>query len=134
MLLNRSEFDRYSRFNSWGSARETFDWNEMCRIEIPLPDIEVQKELVKAYNGLKTIAEQNEALQQQISAACHAYIVDCREKYPHKPLGDYVEIADKKNKEGFILPFYGVNKDTGFIPTVADTNQLDPGKYKIVDK
>lgn len=25
MLLSRGEFDRYARFNSWGSARETFD-------------------------------------------------------------------------------------------------------------
>ena len=80
MLLNRAEFDRYARFNSWGSARETFDWDEMCRIEIPLPDIEVQRELVATYNGLKTLAEQNEALLPRLSAACHAYIVDCRAK------------------------------------------------------
>ena len=26
MLFEQDEFDRYSRFNSWGSARETFDW------------------------------------------------------------------------------------------------------------
>ena len=37
LLLSRTEFDRYSRFNSWGSARETFDWTEMCRVKIPLP-------------------------------------------------------------------------------------------------
>lgn len=80
MLLNRAEFDRYARFNSWGSARETFDWGEMCRIEIPLPDIEVQRELVATYNGLKALAEQNEALLPRLSAACHAYIVDCRAK------------------------------------------------------
>ena len=43
LLFNRSEFDRYSRFNSWGSARETFDWAELCRVEIPLPSIETQR-------------------------------------------------------------------------------------------
>ena len=36
LLLSRSEFDRYARFNSWGSARETFDWEELCRIKIAL--------------------------------------------------------------------------------------------------
>ncbi len=90
MLLNREEFDRYARFNSWGSARETFDWSEMCRVEIPLPDIEVQRELVAAYNGLKALAEQNEALVPRLSEACHAYIVDCRETYPSVKLGDYI--------------------------------------------
>ena len=82
LMLNRSEFDRYSRFNSWGSARETFDWSEMERVQIPLPSIEVQCELVAIYNGLKTLAEQNEALIPRLSAACQAYIVDCRAKYP----------------------------------------------------
>ena len=39
LLLGREEFDRYARFNSWGSARETFDWAELCRVRIPLPPI-----------------------------------------------------------------------------------------------
>src|SRR5699024_2495275 len=43
MYFNRPEFDRYSRFNSWGSARETFDWSEMCDIDIELPPIEIQQ-------------------------------------------------------------------------------------------
>ena len=37
MYFNRPEFDRYSRFNSWGSARETFSWDDMCDIDIDLP-------------------------------------------------------------------------------------------------
>ena len=43
MYFNRPEFDRYSRFHSWGSARETFSWAEMCNIEIDLPSLEIQK-------------------------------------------------------------------------------------------
>ena len=82
LFFTREEFDRYSRFNSWGSARETFDWSEFCRIQIPLPDIETQQELVDTYNGLKALAEQNEALIQPLTEACQAYIVDCKKKYP----------------------------------------------------
>lgn len=40
IFFNRSEFDRYSRFNSWGSARETFSWEDLCDIDITLPSIE----------------------------------------------------------------------------------------------
>ena len=67
LLFNRSEFDRYSRLHSWGSARETFDWSEMERVHIPLPSIEVQRALVATYNGLKTLAEQNEAMMSKDS-------------------------------------------------------------------
>ena len=68
-LLSREEFDRLSRFNSWGSGRETFDWSEFCRIQIPLPDIETQQKLVDTYNGLKALAEQNEALIKPLTEA-----------------------------------------------------------------
>ncbi len=56
MYFNRPEFDRYSRFNSWGSARETFDWSEMCDIEIMLPPLSIQKKYADvgiAMRGLK---------------------------------------------------------------------------------
>lgn len=133
MLLNREEFDRYSRFNSWGSARETFDWSEMCRVEIPLPDIEVQRELVAAYNGLKALAEENEALVPKLSAACHAYIVDCREKYPSVPLGDYIEQSDERvGKKGFTLDdVIGIGNQKNLITTKANMTGVSLTPYKV---
>lgn len=46
MYFNRFEFDRFSRFNSWGSARETFSWEDFCDIDIDLPSLEIQKKYV----------------------------------------------------------------------------------------
>lgn len=134
LLLSRSEFDRYARFNSWGSARETFDWEEFCRVRIPLPPPEVQQELVDTYNGLKSLVEQNEALIEPLSKACEAFIVDCKSKYPQEELGKYIEVFDKRNTDGNDYLFYGINKDKTFMPTVADTNNLDSSKYKVVNK
>lgn len=132
MLLNRAEFDRYARFNSWGSARETFDWDEMCRIEIPLPDIEVQRELVATYNGLKTLAEQNEALLPRLSAACHAYIVDCRAKYPSVPLGEYIEQCDERAGDNFTVDnVIGISNVKSLIPTKADMKDVSLAPYKL---
>ena len=133
MLLNRAEFDRYARFNSWGSARETFDWGEMCRIEIPLPDIEVQRELVATYNGLKALAEQNEALLPRLSAACHAYIVDCRAKYPAVPLGEYIEQCDERAGDNFTVDdVIGISTDKNFIATKANMDGVSLKSYKVV--
>ena len=52
MYFNRPEFDRYSRFHSWGSARETFDWETMCDIDLTLPDISVQHKYATVYNAM----------------------------------------------------------------------------------
>jgi hypothetical protein rflaF_10017 len=49
-------------------------------------------------------------------------------------LGDYIEVYDRKNTEGMPYPFFGINKDKTFMPTVADTNELDNTKYKVVEK
>lgn len=99
LLLSRSEFDRYARFNSWGSARETFSWEELCRVRIPLPSMEVQQELVATYEGLKRLAEDNEALIAPLTEACQAFIVDCKRQYPSVPLGDYIEEVDERNTD-----------------------------------
>ena len=49
LWFQRSEFDRYARFHSWGSARETFNWSDMCNVELPIPSIDEQKSIVSIY-------------------------------------------------------------------------------------
>lgn len=66
LYICRDEFDRYARFNSWGSARETFDWDEMCDVRIPIPSIEIQQDIVNIYEAYLTRKEINEKLKTQI--------------------------------------------------------------------
>ena len=135
LIMCRSEFDRYSRFNSWGSARETFDWSEFCRTEIPLPSIEVQQELVDTYNGLKALAEQNEALIEPLSKACEAFIVDCKTKYPEVELGEYIELCDERNSDGkyTLDDVRGISTDKKFISTKANMDGVSLTSYKVVN-
>lgn len=51
LWLSRAEFDRYTRFHSWGSAREVFTYADMCKVQIPIPSIEIQKSIVAIYNA-----------------------------------------------------------------------------------
>ena len=103
-------------------------------MEIPLPSIDVQRELVDTYNGLKSLAEQNEALITRLSAVCQAYIVDCRAKYPSVPLGEYIEQLDKRNSDGAltIADVQGISTDKCFIPTKANMDGVSVLSYKIV--
>lgn len=70
MFFTRNEFDRYARFNSWGSARETFDWSEMCSVKIPIPDIKVQRAIADIYKVYTERKRINEQLKQQIKDIC----------------------------------------------------------------
>lgn len=132
--FNRFQMDRYGWFLSDGSVRSNLDWDVFCDIQIPLPDIDIQQKLVDTYNGLKALAEQNEALIQPLTEACIAYIAGCKKKYPEVELGEYIEVCDERNINSKNLPFCGINKDKIFIPTHANTNELDSSKYKIVSK
>jgi restriction endonuclease, S subunit len=134
MLLNRTEFDRYSRFNSWGSARETFDWSELCRMEIPLPSISIQRELVNTYNGLKSLAEDNEALIAPLTQACEALVVDCKRKYDEVVLGECIDSCDERNSEGkyTVDDVRGISTDKKFIPTKANMDGVSVSSYKVV--
>lgn len=70
MFFNRTEFDRYARFHSWGSARETFTWNDLTEVEIPIPNIEIQKAIASIYSVYIKRKEINEQLKAQIKDIC----------------------------------------------------------------
>lgn len=80
MFFNRTEFDRYARFHSWGSARETFTWDDLIKVKIPIVDITIQKYIVNIYNVYKKRKEINEKLKAQIKDICPILIKGSLEK------------------------------------------------------
>ena len=126
--------DRYSRFNSWGSARETFDWEEFCRVDIPLPSIEVQRELVETYNGLKVLAEQNEVLVASLSKMCEALVIESGKKYSRVSLGEYIKQVDERNTFGkyTLDDVRGISIEKKLIYTKADMKGVSLSPYKLL--
>jgi type I restriction enzyme S subunit len=70
MFFNRTEFDRYARFHSWGSARETFTWDDLVKVEIPIADMKTQKSIVDIYKAYKEQKAINEKLKVKIKDIC----------------------------------------------------------------
>ena len=70
LFFQRTEFDRYARFNSWGSARETFDWAEMSNVKLPIPDIKIQESIVTIYHTLEARKRINKKLKEGIKPLC----------------------------------------------------------------
>lgn len=87
MYFNRPEFDRYSRFNSWGSARETFSWEDMCDMEVDLPPLSIQQKYVDIYNAMIVNQQSYERGLEDLKLVCDAYIDDLRKKLSHRKLG-----------------------------------------------
>ena len=80
LWFSRPEFDRYARFKSHGSVREIMDWDEMRKVELPVPSIDKQRSIVKAY---QTITERielkrriNDNLAKTIKAVFKSWFLD----------------------------------------------------------
>ena len=79
MVFRRKETDRYARFHSWGSARETFTWEDMKRFTIPLPPIDVQRAIVNIYkcaNEAKQIAAEADRLSREVCPALIQHVIN----------------------------------------------------------
>ena len=115
MYFNRPEFDRFSRYNSWGSARETFSYEDLCDIEIELPDIQTQEKYVRVY--LSTLANQKsyENGLEDLRLVCDGYIEDLRRTITCEKIGDFIRKCDEKNNEGKVTLEQGINVDKQFI-------------------
>lgn len=133
MYFNRTEFDRYSRFNSWGSARETFSWQEMCDIDIELPPIDVQKKYVDIYLAMLANQRAYEQGLDDLKLVCDAYIEDLRRKMPSEEIGEYLILSDRRNDLNLSVDFVrGLATSKEMIPTKADMDGVKLDNYKLV--
>lgn len=130
MWFRRPEFDRYARFMSHGSVREIFGWEEMSKVELPVPAIEKQKEIVKEYHTIVNRINLNEQLNRKLEETAQAiykqWFVDFEfpneEGKPYKSSGgemveselgeipkcwDGVKLGNLLSKKGYIRGPFG---------------------------
>jgi len=132
MYFNRFEFDRYSRFNSWGSARETFSWDEMCDIDIDLPDIEIQRKYVVIYKAMLENQKSYEKGLEDLKLVCDGYIENLRKKEDLRELEKYIIRYDERNKDNKIKNVKGVSTSKEFREPTSKVNRNELKSYKVV--
>ena len=130
--FKRSEFDRYARFNSWGSARETFDWDTMCEVRLPIPNIEEQEKYVSLYMGLLKNQKVYEESLGDLQLICDTYLEDLIKTEEPKTLGNFIEQSDERNTNLEINNLLGISVNKIFIPSKSNKEALDLSKYKVV--
>ena len=120
MWYKRSDFDRYARFRSHGSAHEFFEYDEMCDVRIPLPSIERQRVIVEEYETLSRRISLNEQMIQNLEATAQAL---------YRKM--FVDGIDKENlPEGWRM---GTIEDLAeFVVAGVIPNYVEEGEYKVL--
>ncbi len=134
MYFNRPEFDRFSRFNSWGSARETFSWEDFCDIEINLPSIEIQRKYVAIYQAMLKNQKAYEEGLEDLKLACDGTIEKLKHNSKKRMLGDFIIETNIKNEDGTIKKDLGVESTGNFMNTRAKMEGVNIKNYSIVNK
>lgn len=134
IYFNRAEFDRYAIMHSWGSATELFTFDEMCDIDIELPDLPTQQKYVDIYNAMVANQQSYERGLEDLKLTFDALIDTIKHNASMVPVRDLLAEVDNRNGTGEIVDVQGINIFKQFMPSVADTNGVDLSKYKIVRK
>ena len=133
LWFNRAEFDRYARFHSWGSARETFNWEDLCDVKIPIPHIDEQKKYVAIYNNLLKNQQVYENSLADLQLICDQILNKIKHAKRNR-IGQLVTTIDKRNKGNKISNLKGINVNKTFMSSVANVSETDLSKYKIIKK
>ena len=128
LFFNRPEFDRYARYHSWGSARETFDWDDMCNVKIPIPDIKIQESIVTIYNTLNTRNRLNQILKDKLKPLSPVLIRGVIEKHPKITEGMSQRFTEAKLEQVFI----DLLKKEGY-PIILEIYESEIGYYWRLD-
>ena len=132
----RPEFDRYARFNSWGSAREAFSYEDMKRVQIPLPSINEQRKIVSVWKGLRDLKVQNEVIAEPLFELCQSYLKQLKEEYEPTEIGPYIEEVNEKNTSKIYSEdnVRGISIQKEFIATKANLDGVSLSSYKVVEQ
>ncbi|HFI0032710.1 TPA: restriction endonuclease subunit S [Streptococcus suis] len=137
MYFNRPEFDRFSRYNSWGSARETFSWDDMCDIEIDLPPLHIQEKYVAVYQAMLANQKAYENGLEDLKLVCDGYFDKLKkDRSLYKRLGIFIEKNELRNSDKKFDKEHvrGISNKKEFMLTKADISKTDLSKFLVIPK
>lgn len=134
MWYLRPEFDRYMLFKTYGSATLFFSWDNMCELEIELPDLPTQQKYVDAYNAMVANQQAYERGLEDLKLTCDGYIEDLRRKIPCEKIGKYIELTEltNENSQYGIDDVMGISIEKKLIRTKADMKDVNLAPYLLI--
>ena len=132
MFFNRPEFDRYVITNSWGSSTEFYNWEDICSIDLDLPDLATQQKYVAIYKAMVANQQSYERGLEDLKLVCDAYIEELRRKMPCEKIGRYIYQQNERNSDKVIDFVMGLSTKKEFREAQSRVNRDELGNYKIV--
>ncbi len=132
--FNREEWDREACFRSWGSSTEVFSWDALCEMELQLPPLPIQKKYVDVYNAMLANQQSYERGLEDLKIAFDSILDKEKHKAHRIAVGELLKEIDNRNDDGTIEDVEGINITKQFMPTVANTTNINLNRYKVVQK
>ena len=130
----RPEFDRYMLFKTYGSATLFFSWDNMCELEIRLPDISIQQKYVAVYKSMLANQQSYERGLEDLKLSFDALLDKYKHSAPKRTISTILREVDCRNTGSAITNVQGINISKQFMPSIANTHEVDLSKYKVVKK
>jgi type I restriction enzyme S subunit len=130
LWFKRPEFDRYARFHSHGSVREIFDWEELGNVELPVPDIQKQKEVVKAYKTIEARIQLKRQINDNLEEQAFTLFRNANISADVCKLGDLMSFSNGKSRPDEVgnIPVYGGNGVLAYTNTTNARNVVVIGR------
>ena len=127
LWFSRPEFDRYARFKSHGSVREVMDWDEICKVELPVPPYEKQKEIVDGYKAITERIALKQKINDNLANTEQAILVETVINNHTVPtaLGDLVDFIDGDRGKNY--PTFDEFTSTGYCLFLNASNVTSTG-------
>ena len=103
MWFRRPEFDRICWLHTDGSVRGGITWDDICRLELPIPPIEKQLEIVNSYKAITERIALKQKINDNLEATLTAifkkmFIEDNTISFCNKKLYELTETIDNRGK------------------------------------
>lgn len=134
MHFKRDEWDREACFQSWGSSTEVFSWDALCDMDIELPSIAIQQKYVDIYISMQTNQKNYEKGLDNLRVTVELLVEKLKHTSVKCPVSTIFREIDNRNIDGHITDVQGINITKQFMPSVANTLNVDLSKYKVVRK
>lgn len=134
MFFNRPEFDRYVITNSWGSSTEFYNWEDLQDVRLELPSYPVQQKYVSAYEAMLANQQSYEHGLEDLKLSFDALLDKYKHSAPKRTISTILREVDCRNTGSAITNVQGINISKQFMPSIANTHEVDLSKYKVVKK
>ena len=129
LWFSRPEFDRYARFKSHGSVREVMDWDEMCKVELPVPSIEKQRSIVKAYKTITDRIVLKKRINDNLEATAQALYKETLLRADSEKQDSIYSILSVINGSPFSSEMFNSEKRGYPLVRIRDLSKCDPDIY-----